>query len=275
MSAASRSWPPGWLRQARSWILATLCLAGLSTLLFVATIPQDPAYHRFVDQRSLWGLPNFWNVVSNFPLLPVGLAGVLGVARRHWEGTRTPARAAYIAFFVGVALTGIGSAWYHLDPTNDTLVWDRLPMTIAFMGLFTAILTEHLHPRAQRALPWLLALGVGSVAYWSVSEHFGAGDLRPYALVQFLPAVLIPVVLVSYPGSYIRDSDLVVVLLFYALSKLAEHFDGALYTLTGTLSGHTLKHLLAALAAYWVLRMLRLRRNRDPSGPRNASTGGF
>ncbi len=239
--------------------MTALCLAGLSTLLFVAPVPQDAAYHQFIDQRRLWGIPNFWNVVSNVPFLLVGLAGLVAVVRRKWEGLRTPALAAYIAFFVGVALTGIGSAWYHLHPTNDTLVWDRLPMTVAFMGLFSAILTEHLDPRARRALPWLLALGLGSVLYWDVSEHFGAGDLRPYALVQFLPAILIPVVLVAYPGRFTRSSDLFVVLLFYALSKPAEHFDAALYSLTGELSGHTVKHLLAALGAYWVLRMLRLR----------------
>jgi hypothetical protein len=105
----------------------------------------------------------------------------------------------------------------------------------------------------------LVVLGCGSVLYWHWSEQSGTGDLRPYALVQFLPLVLIPFIVVTCQSRYTRSKDLYVVLLAYLAAKLAEHFDSFLYAFGGILSGHTLKHLFAAFGAHWLLRMLRLR----------------
>jgi hypothetical protein len=56
---------------------------------------------------------------------------------------------------------------------------------------------------------------------------------------------------------------------FYVLAKILETGDRQIFALTGhTVSGHTLKHLAAAMAGYWMLRMLR---RREPlttaSGP--------
>jgi len=130
--------------------------------LAVPRVAQDPAYHLFADTRPLLGIPNSLNVLSNLPFALVGLAGLVAVARmRAWE--RWP----YGALFAGVALTSIGSAYYHLSPDNWTLVWDRLPMTVGFMGLLTAVLSERVSSRVARTLfvP-LLVFGAASVAYW-------------------------------------------------------------------------------------------------------------
>jgi hypothetical protein len=229
-------------------------------MFFVKPISQDEAYHKFADQREVFGIPNFWNVISNIPLIIVGFIGMIAGIKKKWIGLDTPAYSAYLLFFMGVWLTGLGSAYYHFNPNTNTLFWDRLPMALSFMAFFSLIITEHLHEKLGRAmlLP-LVVLGCGSVLYWYWSEQSGSGDLRPYALVQFLPIVLVPFMLITQQALFTRTRDLYVVLLLYLFAKLAEHFDSLLYAFGGILSGHSLKHFLAALGACWFLRMLRLR----------------
>jgi len=231
-----------------------------AAIFFVKPIPQDKTYHHFADQREIFGIPNFWNVISNIPLFLVGLIGTIAGIKKKWVGFDTPAYGAYLLFFIGVGFIGLGSAYYHLNTNTSTLFWDRLPMALSFMAFFSVIITEHVHEKLGRTmlLP-LEVLGCGSVLYWHWSEQSGAGDLRLYALVQFLPIVLIPFIVVTCQSRYTRSKDLYLVLLAYLGAKLAEHFDSLLYAFSGILSGHTLKHFLAALAACWLLRMLRLR----------------
>lgn len=134
-------------------------------------------------------------------------------------------------------------------------------MTIAFMSLFTFIIAERISLSAGRRLflP-LLAVGVGSVVYWHLGELHGGGDLRFYALVQFFPLLAIPLMLVLFPPRYTRTADLFGVVGWYVLAKIFELFDAQIFALGEFVSGHTLKHLASALAAYWILRMLRTRR---------------
>jgi len=241
-------------------ILVLICLLAFSAMFFVKPIPQDAAYHNFADQRDVLGIPNFWNVISNIPFILVGLIGTIAAIKKKWVGFDTPAYGACLLFFIGICLSGLGSAYYHLNPNTNTLFWDRLPMALSFMAFFSLIITEHLHEKLGRAmlLP-LVVLGCGSVLYWYWSEQSGSGDLRPYAMVQFLPIVLIPFMLITRQALFTRTKDLYIVLLLYLFAKLTEHFDSLLYAFGGILSGHSLKHFLAALGAYWLLRMLRLR----------------
>jgi hypothetical protein len=217
--------------------------------MFIPPIPQDPGYHLFADSRTFLSVPNFWNVASNVPFVLVGLAGLLFMQKGNRHGFSNALRPAYVVFFAGVLLTGFGSAWYHLAPDNRTLVWDRLPMTLAFMGLFTIVIGEHISERAARKLLLaLLAAGAASVLYWAVSETRGGGDLRPYVLVQFLPLILIPLILFMYRSQFDRTAFIWWVVVAYATSKLFEHYDHGIFGLGGIVSGHSLKHLVAALA---------------------------
>ena len=123
-------------------IVVGLTLAAIVATFFFDPVPQDPAYHLFADGRTLLAVPNFWNVASNIPFLFVGWMGL-----RYLHGNRPPTmtpvlHTCYQVFFLGVFLTGFGSSYYHLAPDNATLVWDRLPMTIAFMGFFAAIINH-------------------------------------------------------------------------------------------------------------------------------------
>jgi hypothetical protein len=226
--------------------------------------PQPSAYHQFADQRRLLGVPHALNVLSNLPFVLAGLGGMLFMwsarSRRPGIFLEPMERAPYWIYFIGLVLTGVGSAYYHADPTNARLVWDRLPLTVTFMGLFTAILAERLHVVCAR---WLLAplllLGAASVLYWDHTERIGAGDLRFYLTVQFFPLILVPILLATCPPRYTGVGDLVASLLCYGLAKVLELADGQVYTGTAFVSGHTLKHLVAGIGAGLIIVMLMRR----------------
>lgn len=233
----------------------------VATFLFVAPIPQDPAYHLFVDQRSALGISNIWNVLSNLPFLLVGGTGLIFVRRDASTVCPLALLPAYVIFFVGILLTAFGSAYYHLAPSNDTLVWDRLPMTIGFAGLFSIIVGEFVSVRiARRLLLPLLAAGVFSVAYWAYTEASGNGDLRPYAIVQFLPMLLIPVILLTSRSKNLPSSVFWLMFVFYFVAKLFEYFDAGVFAAGNIVSGHSLKHVAASLTPATFLYALVARR---------------
>ncbi len=234
---------------AKTTFLIVLSAILIVAIFFIDPIPQDPAYHEFADTRSLLGVPNFWNVMSNIPFLLVGGAGVYHSRPRNRPGMMPELRFAYLVFFAGIFLTGFGSAHYHYAPGNSTLVWDRLPMTLGFMGFVTIIVGEHISlPAAKRLLIPLLIVGAGAVIYWGITESRGVGDLRPYAIVQFLPMLLIPLILLMYRSVYDNVDFLWFVIILYALSKLFEYFDFATYEIGQLISGHSVKHVVAAMA---------------------------
>ena len=246
----------------RAYLILLLSVAALAGVMLLPPIAQDPAYHDFVDRRGLLGISNFLNVATNLAFLAVGIAGIsLCTRRRESIG----ARWAWLACFIGVALVCLGSGYYHLNPNNDTLVWDRLPMSIGFMALSVAVLGEHVNPRLEKyLLAPAIIFGIASVTYWHYTDN-----LRLYVLVQFLPLLLVPAILLLFKSRYTHNSLLLLALGIYVISKLAEYFDAALFAVTGdTISGHSLKHLLAATAlmvVYWMLR--RRTRHTLQSGP--------
>lgn len=241
-----------------------LAVAAVAVAAVVPPLPQDPAYHRLADTRGWLGVPNAANVLSNAGFLLVGALGLRFMARPDSSGGRfqEPAeRWPYAVFFGGLLLTGIGSAYYHWAPGNPRLAWDRLPLAITIMGLLDAVVAERVGVRAAlRLLGPLVTVATLSVVYWAWTEERGAGDLRPYALVQFFPLVAIPLMLWWLPPRYTGAGGLLAAAAVYALAKIPELADAAIFSGTRVVSGHTLKHLLAALAGYAVLLMLERRR---------------
>ncbi len=243
-------------REAKTWLLVLICVLAAFGLCLAGRIPQDPAYHQFADTRHIGGIDNAWNVVSNLPFLLVGTFGFWRYPRLAVPGTKS----AYMLLCLGVLLVGFGSTYYHLAPSNASLLWDRLPMTIAFMALFSLLLDERVTNRFKHTSLWpLVALGVCSVLYWSWTQSQGRGDLRPYVLVQFLPIVLMPLVLWLFPARYLRSRLLLHAFAWYGLAKALEQFDHGVYQLTHVVGGHPLKHLVAALAVLCILRAVPLR----------------
>ncbi|MBT3535796.1 MAG: alkaline phytoceramidase [Rhodospirillaceae bacterium] len=247
----------------RVWSLVGITVIAIAATLFVPAIPQDPAYHLFADARPFLGIPNFGNVASNVAFTLVGFFGLMVLYGQTpgSAGVTLSDTLPYAIFFAGVALIGAGSAYYHWAPTNATLFWDRFPMTIAFMALTAAIVADRIHRAIglKIILPLLLAMGVASLIFWVLTEAAGTGDLRFYGLVQFLPIFLIPIICWLFPRArYTKGRYIAAMIFFYALAKLFEHFDSQLYDLAGNLvSGHTLKHLTAAMATACVIPMWR------------------
>lgn len=238
-------------------MLALLALAAVLAVLLAGRIPQDPGYHRFADARSVLGIPNFLNCCSNLPFLLAGVYGLWRAPRLAQPRTRT----SYWVLCLGVLLVAAGSSYYHYAPSNAALVWDRLPMTVAFMALFSLLLDERVLPTAPPRTLWpLLAAGVGSVAYWYWTEAQGAGDLRPYALVQFLPMLLIPAILGLFRHRYLNGALLVAALGLYLLAKVFEHFDAQVFAVLGQVSGHSLKHVVSGLAVFFIIHAVPVRR---------------
>jgi hypothetical protein len=242
----------GW----RHVLLLFIVIGSLAFMLSMQPFGQNPDYHNFADRRAFFDIPNFFDVMSNIPFLLVGMAGI-----SFCLGNRLVSfRPAWLTFFAGVAVVGLGSGYYHWNPTNETLVWDRLPMTIGFMGLFVALLAEYVNVRLGKFLlvPALL-LGFSSVLYWHWFD-----DLRFYFWIQLIPLLTVPVVMALFRPKYSHQWLLLVALVCYVLSKLTEAYDREVFIFTQSLfSGHSLKHLLAALGCFSVLLMIKTRRLVD------------
>ena len=248
-----------------TWKSILLLGVGLGVIVAAALVDpvaQDPLYHVFADQRPMFGIPNFLNVMSNLPFLIVGILG-WRIISSDAETVTPTTRLAWIIFFFGIALTAFGSGYFHLEPNNDSLVWDRIPMTIGFMSLVSIIICEYFSPQlGKKLLLPLLFVGIGSVVYWAHTESLGAGDLRPYAIVQFLPMLLIPLTIIFYKARSDLGRYIWWMIGFYFAAKVAEQLDDHLYAVGNAMSGHTLKHLLASLAPASLLYALMQRRGR-------------
>ena len=252
------SWFRLWNRRRRVGILITISLVSLTALCFLPRIPLGSSYHDFADKRPIWGIPNGLDVLSNLPFVFVGVWGVAWLFLKSAAATFADPRERlpYIVFFAGVALTGAGSFWYHLAPGDSRLPWDLLPMTCSFISIVVGQVMERINVRAGLSilLP-LLLLGMASVVYW-----YCTGDYRFYLYVQFFPPILLAAIIVLFPPKYTHSDLLLVAFIFYVAAKLFEIYDVQIYALGGFVSGHSLKHVTAALSCFWILLVLIKRR---------------
>jgi hypothetical protein len=248
-------------RSHRLYLIAFITVLAVVIVLGLKPISQAVSYHHFCDTRIFWGIPDFANVVSNLPFVVIGIAGLISLKR-----SSAPASTAvsYFFLFIGIFFTGIGSAYYHLSPNNDTLVFDRLPITIVFMSLLAAVAGESIGPRAAAlALAPLLLAGAGSIWWW----HY-TGDLRPYVVVQYYPILLIPAILLLFPSAAGKRGwpPLLAAIGWYAVAKVFDQLDCPIYSLGGFVSGHTLKHLAAAVSTWLLVKRSRvMHRSADRS----------
>ena len=232
--------------------LVGVLLALFAGVMALGPIAQGAEYHDFADRRFLLGVPNFFDVASNIAFLVVGALGIALCAGRR----RPPRFASWTVFFIATFLTGLGSAYYHWAPGDATLLWDRLPVAVAAMALLVALAVEHVDEGLERfLLAPAMVIGATSVLWWRWS-----GDLRPYLWVQFAPLLCILFMLAMFPARYTQRRFILLGIGLYALAKATENEDMGIFTLTGHIvSGHTLKHLLAAGAIFALFVMLRRR----------------
>ncbi|MCW3108120.1 MAG: alkaline phytoceramidase [Segetibacter sp.] len=241
----------------KDYIIPSLALLCFIALLINGPVPQDQSYHNFADQRNAFGIPNFLNVITNLPFAFVGLWGL-------WEMRSVKEKELkHISFtlFMGFILLAFGSSYYHRSPENLTLVYDRLPMVILFMSFFAFIIYDRIDRRkGYNAFIILNITGILTVIYWILSERAGKGDLRWYGMVQFYPIIAIPLILFLYKSSFNYWKEMIAIFIFFGLAKLAELFDKEIYhLLSGTISGHSLKHLFMVAAEYEIVVLMRRR----------------
>src|SRR5215831_21396890 len=172
----------------RVLVFVSVMVASILGLLLLPPITQNQNYHDFADQRTILGIPHFWNVVSNLPFIAVGAVGLR-------QSGRDPTIA---VLFLGVLMTGFGSAYYHLDPNDRTLFWDRVPLAVTFMAILAFAIEERLDAKAGAVLLWpLIAVAVLSLLLWRWT-----GDLRLYGWVQFFPCIALPVLFLLFSPKY-------------------------------------------------------------------------
>ncbi|GAA0709024.1 hypothetical protein ISN75_16225 [Dyella marensis] len=233
-----------------------LALAGVVLAVLAFALPpvaQPQAYHGFADARGWLGVPNFGDVMSNLAFLLVGVLGLSAMREPRVQAMGRIPLHAYALTFAGLALTAFGSAYYHWAPSDARLVWDRLPMTLVFMPLLAATLAERLRWRSDLPLLGLSLLGVGCVVYWNVT-----GNLLPYFVAEGGSILLLLLAVALLPTPWSGRAQLFAVLGIYLVAFACEQGDKQVFQATGgTVSGHTIKHLVAALAFYVLLRMLR------------------
>ena len=248
-------------RHARAGLLLLCAIIMAFVVAILPPFPQPQAYHRFADARAWLGVPNFLDVVSNLAFLMVAALGLAVVLRPDPHAFIARAeRLPYALFFLALAATSFGSAWYHLAPDNASLFWDRLPMSVCFAALLAAVIAERYSVQAGiRLLAPLVIAGAATVFYWRWSETAGAGNLLPYFAFQVYALLAVLLLMRLFPPRYTRSTDIFNALALYGAAIAAELLDRPIFSFGQIVSGHTLKHLLAALAVYQVVRMLRAR----------------
>jgi hypothetical protein len=227
-------------------ILVGLAVAGAALLWAIGPIERTTYTVSFADQRAVFGVPHFFNIVSNLPFAIVGAIGLAGLGRRPAE-----LRPALAVLYAGIFLTAFGSAYHHLAPSFDRLLWDRLPMTLAFAGVLAAALADRVDVRA--AGPWLapiVAAAMASAIYWHAT-----GQLRPYVFVQGYPMIAVPAMLLLYPRRHLDGRHFFAAVAVYGLAKICERHDAEIFELGNLVSGHTLKHLVAGWATWHLVAM--------------------
>jgi hypothetical protein len=259
----------------RTVFLVGITLVALALALFLPAMPQPLAYHDFADKRVAFGIGNFLDVVSNLAFTLAGLAGLLLAVRPGTCFERPAERWPYLVFASGLLLTSAGSWYYHLAPGNETLFWDRLPMTISFMSLLAAQIVDRVDVRAGlMALVPMLLLGIATVLHWIATERQGRGNAMPYVVLQAYSVIVLLQLAVLHPSRYTHGNAIFAVFAGYVLAKVLEHFDRGIFALTGAVSGHTLKHLAAALAGGLVVCMLWRRELRPAAGGQPTAPAG-
>ena len=251
------------------WLPTFLTVLIAAAMLVHGPIHQPAHYHEFADDHALWGMPNAADVLSNIGFAFVGGWGLAIFWRQRHQPYLASAWSGYFLFAGALVLTAIGSGFYHWAPDNARLVWDRLPIALACAGLLAGMRAQMRSDAWRQSMMVTLSLalfGAASVGWWYYTEQItghltgqtGAGDLRPYLLLQGLPLLLIPIWQAHYAAPKADRLAFGFAILLYVLAKVAEVNDHAVLALLGFMSGHTLKHLLAtAASAVIVWRMVR------------------
>jgi len=242
---------------ARRIYFSSLILFGIYALWY-GKVEQPQSYYQFADSREFIGIPNGLDVMSNLALLYpaiLGLALLQERGKNDYQYRDDIEPIILYSFFSGMVLTFLGSVWFHLDPTDSTLMWDRLGMTIVLACYATLLISDFVSIEMAKKVHYpLIALGLLTIIYWLV-----AGDLRPYFIFKHQPIILIPILLVYGTKYYDRTKDYFWSFIFVILASTVESYDIEIFETIIFISGHTLKHIFAGTALWFVFKMIQQR----------------
>ena len=244
------------------WIKHAPTIITVGTVVILALhgrIAQPAHYNEFADQSAGFGIPHMADVFSNAGFALVAIWGWLTLRPRRASDHLRAGWPGYRLFLIGLFLTAFGSAFYHLAPDNISLIWDRLPIALVCAGLIAGVRGDIRGSNSGVDAIVLALAAVASVAWWAITERTGAGDLRPYLLLQALALILIPLWQAIYRRPRSDRIAFGTAMGLYVLAKLAEVFDHEIATALGFVSGHTLKHLIATAATAAVVWGLKRR----------------
>ena len=252
-----------WIKHA-----PTIITVGLIVMLALhGRIAQPAHYNEFADQSTASGIPHAADVFSNAGFALVAIWGWLTLRPRRASDHLRAGWPGYRLFLIGLFLTAFGSAFYHLAPDNISLIWDRLPIALVCAGLLAGVRGDIRGGSKSEIDVIVLALyAVASVAWWAITDRNGAGDLRPYLLLQALALILIPLWQAIYRCPRTDRIAFATAMVLYILAKVAEVLDHEIASAFGFVTGHTLKHLIATAATAAVVWGLTRRFSQDGHG---------
>lgn len=241
----------------RVGLLTAAALASVA-LVFAKRLPQPRDYHRFADTRTYLDIPNFFNVASNFGFAVVG-AGVLAwIFMRRATLSKTFIERGElwvcVALYASTFLVTFGSAYYHLAPDNERLFWDRVPMALVASAFVGSVFADRFGARAGTwALAALLPVLLGALIYWQSTFAPGPDNVWPYFVTLYGSLGFALIAMALFPSRYTHARAAWVTLAIYAVAMAFDDWlDTPLYLASGVLSGHSLKHMLVAVALFWL-----------------------
>lgn len=198
------------------------------------TVPQG--YHDFVDKRSLLGIPNFLDVISNLAILLPAL---------YLLQTRKNKSLLSNLLILHISLLAITSGYYHLNPSDKTVFWDIMSIATGSMIVLLIIINTTTEYNLL-----LYIFSVFSIIYWKKT-----GDLRLYLLIY----IGVPLYIIA---KYYKNNNLQIYLFIMIFCNilvwLTEFNDHYIYKITNNLvSGHTLKHIFAGIGIFYVIKILQ------------------
>nr|VDD34004.1 unnamed protein product [Brassica oleracea] len=259
-------------------LVGSLFICWLILMFFTPKVPLHSfRHHVFADKRNFMGVPNTLNVMTNFPFLIIGVLGfVLCLGGSFFNISLKGEIWGWTLFYASVSSLAFGSAYYHLKPDDNRIVWDTLPILIAYSSLFSSFLVERAGERVGLScLVLLLFISVLSVAYARqvqieviicvLVDGRVFNDLRLCLTFQLIPCLAIPVMTVLLPPKYTHSRFWLLATAAHAVSKIEGLADSKIYNFNGyTISGHSLGHLCSALAMLLLTVMLLYRSIRFP-----------
>lgn len=239
-------------------LLPLTAFIAIIILLIIGPIPQNQEYHNFADNRSFFGIPNFMDVITNLPFLFIGIIGLYLI--KNTESKNKTLKEISITIFIGFILLCFGSGYYHYIPSDFSLVFDRIPITIIFMSFFSIFIYDCIGKSIGKTSFYFLNLiGIFSVIYWYLTEISENGDLRIYAMVQFYPIIAIPLILFLHKAPFNYTGYVTLIFAAFGLAKLSEGLDEQIYSIIGFISGHSLKHIFMAFSGLFLVFMIKKR----------------